>query len=886
MANWALIIGINQYWEPSRQLKGAVNDAMRMLEWLMSSTDCHVPPENIFLLTRPSPVLIPAGVKHRDAIADELLTVIPELGKISDQQEVDRFFFYFSGHGITNLESVSSGDEQCLVMADFNETLTNKAVKFNSIKDFFKATRFREQFFFIDACRNLLQWPFKFETGSTTVKREIDIKQEPVEQFILNSTAPRSKSFEGLEPTASPGEEKGAFTGALLDGLNGDGAAKVYDSNNNEYLIRKESLFDYVINKVIARKIFVIKDPVNPVIQRPLKDGEHSKNPVLVKIPFDSVKPERLELFVEPNTVWPVAKLSIGDERHEFQADFQPPVTNVPLPLAPLPPMIYTVHASAPDHILEGKNPKLRSFPLYESTEVSVRLVPVQPSPGVSTIAAEPPVSAGGGGPVALAGDSMEETPELALAVKSLEDDAGSKAIVLESPPANVTTAESSDDLGILVVESDDPLASLEIGSSTGELLSLGHGHLQLTTPNRGFYCARLIAPEGQSVEEFLEVVPGEKETVRLEGPSLPSSPLLEDVVKKAGFIEDKNNQTFDLSKAAGPASSVRLSTILSLAALAADHNPGWGNRLRALQVTPFNQPFDAERTAGLQILTGIESLQANDSVKYLSAVTMRLWQQGTEIPEGKVNLTPLSSTPGLAEFSTAARPGPHWLSVEIPNEISAIFSLYLPPQHITLLVFHRDVTGRTQVFQYVLGIHPSVNASPELMRRCELIQRFCMNGRFKNAYDFAREQLAEEDVDAIACCVGGYLALMAHDIERLRTAIRKLNIRCPDLSDAFVLAGGAYELAGNEDEARIAYAGALDKGIPVFANGISRLHAGLSRTNVEHPRKRLLTTILNIRLRGLLWSACAGPEHLAPGRLFEEQIVQSQMVQARSSTN
>ena len=168
MANWAIVIGINQYWEPARCLKGAVNDAMRIARWLLDSPECKVPPENLFLLTSPRPDSIPAGVMYREAKADELLQVIPELDQRNEGKGGDRFFFYFSGHGISNYENFQ--DEQALLMTDFTPVLTNKAVKFDSITEYFKAIPFLEQFFFIDACRNILPWAYDFETGSTTKK--------------------------------------------------------------------------------------------------------------------------------------------------------------------------------------------------------------------------------------------------------------------------------------------------------------------------------------------------------------------------------------------------------------------------------------------------------------------------------------------------------------------------------------------------------------------------------------------------------------------------------------------------------------------------------------------------------------------------------------------
>lgn len=893
MANWAVIIGINDYWEAPRNLKGAVNDAMRMLEWLLNAIECHVPAENIFLLTRPRPANIPVGVNYRDAIADELLKLIPALGKISDEQDVDRLFFYFAGHGITNFEG--GGDEQCLVMADFTPDLTNKALKFNAIKDFFKKTNFREQFFFIDACRNLLLWPYEFETGSTTIKRKGNIKQQTVDQFILNSTAPHSKAWEGLlKPTDKPGQERGAFTGALLDGLNGDGAAKIYDNNENEYLVKKEGLFDYVINKIDARNIFVVKDPVHPVKQLPRKDGEHSKDPLLVRIPFASVKPERLQLFVAPDEVWPIAELRIGDEIQVFQQVFAPPVKGVPLALPPLQPMKYTINASAPKHILEGKNPKRRSIAFYEPMEISVRFVPepqletppsevrpeiapevrpeirpeIRPLPEVAPEVRPLPEVA----PDAMRGfDEAPRDPTLIIGLESrgLDDYSYDPEI-----PESFTVTEPMPHMEStnLTIEADDPLASLEISNSTGTLLDLGHGQLQLSNLDAGFYHARVVAPEGEYVEEVVELELGDNETLHLEAPRTPPSRLMENINEKIGWLETTETHNRDESRMARRMSSVQPSTILALAAVAANRNAVWGSRLRNLEVTPFNKVGNSERPAGLQVIAGVESLR-----QQLSSVRVRLWPQEASISEEKNAMTVLPSIAEVAEHTAASKSGPHWLSMEVPGRTSAVFSLYLPPQMITLLIFYRDAEGHVRVFQYHLRMQSDHIAQPDDVRRCELIQRFSMSGRFKNGYELAKDQLDSESVDSVGCCMGGYLALLFEDKERLEKAVRKLKEICPDLSDTHVLAGAYHELAGHLDEASACYSSALDRGIPVFANGISRLHEGLDRTHVEHAHATLLTKVADSRLRGLLWSACSGPVELLAGRSFEEILLSLQ---------
>ena len=53
MANWAVVIGINQYWIPQACLKGAVKDALAMRTWLLDPNGGNVPLENLKLLLAP-----------------------------------------------------------------------------------------------------------------------------------------------------------------------------------------------------------------------------------------------------------------------------------------------------------------------------------------------------------------------------------------------------------------------------------------------------------------------------------------------------------------------------------------------------------------------------------------------------------------------------------------------------------------------------------------------------------------------------------------------------------------------------------------------------------------------------------------------------------------
>jgi hypothetical protein len=731
-----------------------------------------------------------------------------------------------------------------------------------------------------------MSWPFNFETGATTRKKEISVNQ-PVDQFILNSTSPRNKAFEGLlSPDAKPGEERGAFTSALIDGLNGDGTAKVYSLNDNQYLVKKESLFDYVIKKILDRRIFVIKDPVHPVMQMPRKDGESAKNPVLALIPMSAVKPQPLELLVEPDDVLPQTRLSISGESQDFTQTFEPPIEGLPLPLPPLQPMNYTLFASAPNHVLEGKNEKRRSISLYEPMQVSVRLIPLQVEVSIKDAPSDPQ-------PIVSASSSATSIKMASKETGSAEaaSDEGARARGMESfefpiesgGGGAVEMSESISELepqseaepqkfAQLIIESSDPLAPLEIANSTGELKKAGQGRLELGDLEAGFYRARIVTPEGQTAEETLQLSIGETETVKLDAPALPQTRLMQKVMESANFLVQQDN-TLDISKTVGPIASAQISTILALAANVANQSDTLGMRLRSLGLTPFSESATATiASSGLEIISGVEFTSQQEISAYLSGAKLRLWPQGDLIPESSESPVALDSVPGIAEYAKPAQSGPHWLAVEIADQSPVIFSLSMLPQRLTMLVFHRDVEGRTRTFQYLPGLQPGEGSDLNLIRRLELMQRFSLSGRFNNAYELAREPLNAEVADPLALCLGGYLAIKLKDRDGLLTACKKLDKFYPQLSDGHVLRGEHEALIGEPGGAAAAYSEALNHGLPIFGDGLVRLSAAVGRHEITHPRVKLLDRVLANRVRGLLWSAwTVEREKLSPGRLLEE---------------
>lgn len=871
--NWAIIIGINQYWKPSVRLKGAVGDAVRVAEWLLGSDECGVPPENMYLLTNPPPAKPPAGINLREATADSLKVVLSEVNEKSGGTG-ERFFFYFSGHGISNRESFRN--EQALVMTDFTPVLTDKALKLGPIVQFFGETAIREQFFFIDACRNPADFDYEFETGSTTRKNQLDaVKAAKVDQYILYSTTPGNMSKELPAPPGEPGTEQGAFTGAMLDGIGGDGAAKVYDSKNSDYIVRAEALMDYVIDKISEQRLIVSKiDPtVALMIQLPRKGGERSNNnPVLARVPASKVKPESLELFVNPDSVWPNAEVVIRSEDFDDPSPIKP-VTGAPVTLSKLKPMKYDVRATAPDHTASRD-----SINLYKPGTMTLELVP---------------------GAVII---KTDETPN--ENVDAADDSSGVAAVLT---PSDVTTAafsgegldafEPAAEISVvpseaattarLIVETSDPLSPLELCDSTGHVQLAGHGRLDVKV-EPGFYQVRLLTPEGETVEKVVSLTPGEVEKKELSAPDPPRTRLFREIIKTANFFI-QSDKTLDVSEAVGPISSAQLSTILALAVTACNHNDSWGVRLKSLGLKSFREATSEDATCGLQLVAGVEGAGVEEASALLAGAKVRLWPFGAPVPEKFGAPSSLPAVAGVAQYAEAASPGPHWFSIEMPGQRPVVFALTLLPGRLTVLVAHLDASGDARVFQYACESEPERFATPIQMRRLEMIERFYLSGRLEHAYDIAGDALSEETPDPMLMCLRGYIALKLNHWDEAVAMGRGLIRQHETLCDGFVILGEAMAATGDEERAVTAYGLALTRGLPVFAEGLTRLHNAVSlRDERDGPgivvspgmegaihsgfsmSRKSLDAIVARLAGGLLWTALAfDADELKPGELL-----------------
>jgi hypothetical protein len=816
MANWAIVLGINKYWNPSANLNGAVNDALEMTRWLTSQNGGNVPPRNLYLLTRPeNPRTYPDGtplqpeIKRYDAVTNNLIMVINEITNKSGGAG-ERFFFYFSGHGLTNRESFT--DEQALIMADFSDVLVNNALTLSSIRNYYKGTHFAEQFFIIDACRNVLSWQKEFTLG----RLPLVLPPADNSQFVLFATAPRLRA---IEKEAESGE-RGAFTQVLLKGLSGEGTAKVYDKIMDEYIVRVDRLFKYVEDEIVKQKLLVSKPPEPPFYQHPRKVIDSGgDSPVLAQIDVNDVKAVKLEVYVDPDVARGSAKISILSEDGEYDEEITP-VSEVPLKLNNTKPMSYTIRASAAGYVPEKKR---WAFDLYEeSKQIYVTL------------------------------NDSPEVPIQDIDNIDLEDD------IFRSGNFKDMRGEAK---ASLKVESSDLLAPLEVTDNSGKLIASGRGSLTAAQLEPGFYRARLVMPEDKVSEQLVELGAGESETIVLDAPMPSESPLFEEIISRTRISVDSDDNSIHISEYIGSIAAPQLTTLLALTGSAVSQSYGWADKSRDLGLNSFQEATHSPEPNGINVIFADEAA-ADDNVDRLSDIKLRFGRQNETASEA-FSLSASTRLRGLASFAKTAMPGAYFLSIEVPGRPPAVFSLAVFSGRVTLLVLQQLIDGSIRVvgFAPAIKIEPAVKFQKDNaldLRRFELLQRYYLSERINDshAYENAVELLDAKWLDPFAGCLGGYIMLRLNKPDRLSIAAHNMINLYGELSDSHILMADYIKSQSASDaEIKQAYTTAINLGIPVFAEGLEKLKRAVDDYGINHPNASLVNKVFENRAFGTIWN-------------------------------
>lgn len=645
MANWAVVIGIDQYWKPEACLKGAVRDALKMREWLLDPQGGGVLPKNLALLLAPTPgAPFPLELKYdlptRTNIRRKLEDLIQH--SITDGGG-ERFYFYYAGHGL--LSRINFENESAITTADFDDLNTDNSITLGSLYERIKAVPIRDQFFFFDACRNI-PWKREIKLGEYPVPGGLPVSQAP-NQYVLYATSPGLTAAE----MRYAGNEGGAFTDALLRGLGGAGSAKVWDANTQEYLVRWDRLCPYVETEVERQQLVaggsrqvLLPKSASLLFQKPLQGGEHvSEDPILTRFSENQFQPVPLEINLNPASALQGAIIDVIDA---FKLQYKDGLVKQPVRFD-LPARLYHVRAVAANFRMAKPG---YAVELYEAATIPVDLVSTPGAP-------------------------MPQRPFL----------------------QNTRGLDSSSASVLLTVETHDRLSWLEILTEACELKAGGQGRL-ICPVTAGMYRARLKTPEGDFSEEIIFVDSQDGPiTIRLEPPKVPTGMTFQAALQRTG---NHLSNVIHPSEAVGPVASAHLSTILALAGGASNEDVVFGHRLRGLGLQSFQERFSADETCGIQVMFGLEFASQTESRKFLRQTSLEILSLGVDDPDWHEyrNLsTPesISNLPGLGMAAWSEQPGTYWLRLLLPDQQPMVLITPVLPGRLTLVVVVHDVMGQ-----------------------------------------------------------------------------------------------------------------------------------------------------------------------------------------------
>ncbi|HEX2292719.1 MAG TPA: caspase family protein [Gaiellaceae bacterium] len=257
--DWAIVIGVDEYGSREPQLRSAVTDAEAFRRWLLrefgvGEEEPRTDEERARVAEIESRIFTLLGRRPDDErriagerlpTKDNVLSTVSELMAKSGGAG-ERLFGFFSGHGIT--AAFAGREESALVFPGVDDSQPVQTLAVRSIMEFFESTQFRDQFFFLDACRSPLE-KRSGEIGPWMIPRRREPGQSPAQQFVLYATSPGRPAASSLWD-----EQLSAFTGVLMPGLEGEGQAKAWSWERNCYEVRWERLATYVHDVMEGRR--------------------------------------------------------------------------------------------------------------------------------------------------------------------------------------------------------------------------------------------------------------------------------------------------------------------------------------------------------------------------------------------------------------------------------------------------------------------------------------------------------------------------------------------------------------------------------------------------------------------------------------------------------
>jgi hypothetical protein len=219
----AIVVGIDGY--PNHPLTSAENDARAFRDALLKHD--LVDPDKIKFIV--GPAATKQGIL--DAIHPYYIGA-----------SVPRFIFFFAGHGCMGyVDPARSRTHSTLAPVEFDHFRhADLLIDIDEIAERMRVAGPQEQFFFIDACRDI---PYEKVPNISPIPWEAATPGLPRAQAVVYAVSPFGQAV-GMKGGL------GVMTGHIVSALDGDGRALDFSPDSNDYVITANSVTAYAAEKV------------------------------------------------------------------------------------------------------------------------------------------------------------------------------------------------------------------------------------------------------------------------------------------------------------------------------------------------------------------------------------------------------------------------------------------------------------------------------------------------------------------------------------------------------------------------------------------------------------------------------------------------------------